>query len=244
MPNDNCNTAPTVARILNLKTPPEWIGRPVTEAFVAKTASLKSNLYVAKPWCSLYDGAFPGPQQVELSSTSQSAQIYYTLDGTTPGASSKKYNSPFTISSNCTLKAVAVASGNTSQVISRMYTFVQGIKSAVLATQPSPKYPGSGVSGLFDGLIGSSNPANKQWMGYEGTDFEVTVDLGEVKPVKSIGIDVLQLPVSWIFLPERVEFYSSADGITFTLLNTFYPAETDDIRLDGPGMLALETLKT
>lgn len=246
MPNDNLNTAPTVARILNLKTPTEWIGRPVSEAFVSKTAPPKANLYVAKPWCSLADGAFPGPQQLELTTTNPNASIYYTLDGSTPGIASKKYTSPFTINSNCTLKAIAVASGNTSQVISRMYTFVQGIKSAVLASQPSAKYPGSGVSGLFDGLIGSSNPANKQWMGYEGTDFEVTIDLGEVKPVKSIGIDVLQLPVSWIFLPEKVEFYSSADGKTFNLLNTYYPAETDDIRLDGPVMLArnFENLST
>jgi hexosaminidase len=44
--------------------------------------------------------------------------------------------------------------------------------------------------------------------------------------------------VSWIFLPEKVEFYSSADGINYTLMSTYYPAETDDIRLDGPVMLA------
>jgi len=238
MPNDLANTALTIARILGLKTPTEWIGRPVNEAFITKTAAPKPSIYVPKPWCSLADGAFPGPQQIELTTTGQNADIYYTLDGTTPGITSKKYISPFTISSNCTLKAVAISGSSPSQIISRMYTFVQGIKSATLTAQPSPKYPGSGVSGLFDGLIGSSNPANKQWMGYEGNDFEVTIDLGEAKPVTAIGVDVLQLPVSWIFLPERVEFYSSSDGKIFNLLNTFYPAETDDIRLDGPVMLA------
>ncbi len=238
MPNDHVNTALTIARILGLKTPIEWIGRPVNEAFITKTATPKPAIYVPKPWCSLADGAFPGPQQVELTTTGQNADIYYTLDGTTPGITSRKYISPFTISSNSTLKAVAVSGSSQSQVISRMYTFVQGIKSAVLTTQPSVKYPGPGVSGLFDGLIGSSNPMNRQWMGFEGSDFEVTIDLGEVKPVATIGVDVLQMPVSWIFLPEKVEFYSSSDGKTFNLLNTFYPAETDDIRLDGPVMLA------
>ncbi len=238
MPNDLANTALTIARILGLKTPTEWIGRPVNEAFITKTAAPKPSIYVPKPWCSLADGAFPGPQQIELTTTGQNADIYYTLDGTTPGITSKKYISPFTISSNCTLKAVAISGSSPSQIISRMYTFVQVIKSATLTAQPSPKYPGSGVSGLFDGLIGSSNPANKQWMGYEGNDFEVTIDLGEAKPVTAIGVDVLQLPVSWIFLPEKVEFYSSSDGKIFNLLNTFYPAETDDIRLDGPVMLA------
>lgn len=236
--NDNTNTSPTIARILGLKTPAEWIGRPVSEAFVSKTAAVKVPQYVPKPWCSLPDGAYPGPQQVELKCTDQTATIYYTLDGTTPSATSKKYTSAFTISENCTLKAVSISTSGNSQSIARVYTFVQGIKTAELTTQPSSKYPGSGVSSLFDGLIGSSNYMNKQWMGFEGNDFEVTADLGELKPIKALGIDVLQLPGSWIFLPEKVEFFASTDGIKYTLLNTFYPSETDDIRLDGPVMLA------
>ncbi len=236
--NDLTNTAPSIARILGLKTPAEWIGKPLNEAFISKTASPKANKYVPKPWCSLDEGAYPGQQLVELSTTAGEAGIYYTLNGSAPGLSSKKYSSPFTISTNCTLKAVSVSGAGTSQVITRMYTFVQGIKSASLTTQPSPKYPGSGVSGLFDGLVGSSNPTNKQWMGFEGNDFEVTADLGEIKAVTTLGIYVLQMPSEGIFLPSSVEFYVSDEGKTFTLLNTFYPAETDDIRLDGPVMLA------
>lgn len=237
-PNDLMNTSPTIAKILGLKTPAEWIGKPVSDVFISKTPSQRSNQYIPKPWCSLADGAFQGPQQVELSTTSTGSEIYYTLDGTTPGISSRKYTAPFTFSSNCTLKAVCINGATQSQTIIRMYTFVQGIKSAILTTQPNPKYAGSGVSGLFDGLIGSSNQNNKQWIGFEGDNFEVTIDLGEVKPVKAMGIDVLQLPDSWIFLPTSVEFYVSADGINFTLLNTIYPSETDEIRPDGPVMLS------
>jgi hypothetical protein len=236
-PNDNLNTAPTIARLLGIKSPAEWIGRPVNEAFISKSKASASNVYVQKPWCSAEEGAYPGPQQIELTTMAENADIYYTLDGSTPGINSKKYTSPFTISSNCTLKAIAISDKNSSQVINRIYTFVQGIKSAKLTTDPNPKYPGLGVSGLFDDLIGSANPTNRQWMGFEGTDFEVNVDLGDVKTVKSLGLDVLQLPASWIFLPEKVEFFASADGKLYNLLNTYYPAETDDIRLDGPVML-------
>jgi len=75
-------------------------------------------------------------------------------------------------------------------------------------------------------------------MGFEGNDFEVTIDLGEIKPVTTMGVDVLQLPATWIFLPQAVEFYVSNDGAAYKLINTYYPAETDDIRLDGPVMLA------
>ena len=136
------------------------------------------------------------------------------------------------------MKAIAVSGANSSQIITRIYTFVQGIKSANLTFQPSKKYPGSGVSGLFDGLIGSSNPNNKQWMGFEGGDFEVTFDMGEVKQVNAMGIDVLQFTANSILVPQAVKFYVSNDGITYNLLSTYYPAETDEIRLDGPVMLS------
>jgi len=238
-PNDLANTAPTIARILDLRTPPEWVGKPVNEVFISKTTTGKSAIYVQKPWCSLPDGAYPGPQQVELTSTTEGGTIFYTLDGTTPGLSSKKYITPFTVNGNCTLKAITFSEKNGSQVITRTYTFIQGVKNVLLTTQPNQKYPGLGVSGLFDGLIGSSSHTNKQWMGFEGNDFEVSADLGEIREIKTLGVDVLQLPESWIFLPEKVEFFASDDGKTYKLLNnTIYPADIDDIRLDGPVMLA------
>lgn len=237
-PNDLMNTSPTIARIIGLKTPPEWIGKPVNEVFISKFPTPKANKYIAKPFCSLAEGAYSGPQQIELSTTAQNAEVNYTLDGKSPGIYSKKYTSPFTINSNCILKAVAVSGENISQVTSRTFTFSQGIITATLKIQPAEKHSGSGVSGLFDGLIGSSNPNNKQWMGYEGEDFEITINLGEVKAINSLGIDVLQMPSASVFLPSAVEFYVSDDNKSFRLLNTFYPAETDDIRLDGPVMLA------
>ncbi len=245
-PNDLANTAPTIARILGIKTPVEWIGKPVNEVFVSKTSAKRANIYIQKPWCSLPEGSFPGPQQIELSTTDPKADIYYTLDGSSPGIKSQKYTSFFTISSNCTLKAVCISGSNSSEIITRLYTFVQGIKSAKLTSQPSQNYPGSGVSGLFDDLIGSANPNNKQWMGFEGTDFEVTVDLGKVKPVNALGIDVLLFPENSILIPVTVEFYVSNDGISYKLLSTYYPAESGEIRRDGPVMLskAFENLST
>jgi len=244
--NDQANTAPTIASVLGIKTPDEWIGKPVYDVFVSKASSKKTNIYIPKPFCSLADGAFQGPQLVELSTTVKESEIYYTLDGTNPGVSSLKYTAPFTIRSNCTLKAICISGKYSSQTIIRMYTFIQGIKSAKLTSQPNPKYPGSSVSGLFDGLIGSSNPSNKQWMGFEGTDFEVTVDLGEVKQVNAMGIDVLKFPENSILIPGAVEFYFSKDGITYNHLSTYYPAESGEIRPDGPAILlkAFKNLST
>jgi hypothetical protein len=238
LPNDLANTAPTLAKVMGLKIPAEWTGRSVNEVFQAKTTPVRTAVYVPKPFCSLPEGTYPGARTVELKTKADRSLLFYTLDGSTPGSGSLRYTAPFTISTNCTLKAVVVTPSGNSQVITRMYSFAQGIKEAKLSREPSVKYAGSGVSGLFDGLIGPSNPASRQWMGFEGDDFEVTIDLGEEKAIPALGLDVLQLPASWIFLPQAVEFSVSANGTDYRLLSTLYPAETDDIRLDGPVMLS------
>ena len=49
--------------------------------------------------------------QVSISCETTDAVIYYTLDGTTPSESSKKYENAFTITANCTVKAIAVKAG-------------------------------------------------------------------------------------------------------------------------------------
>lgn len=60
---------------------------------------------------------------VKLTASIEGADIYYTLDGTTPSASSKKYSSAgITINESCTLKAIAMKSGyKNSSVLTRNY---------------------------------------------------------------------------------------------------------------------------
>jgi beta-glucanase (GH16 family) len=64
-----------------------------------------------------------GAVVVSLTSTTQGAAIYYTLDDSTPAASSQLYRAPFLVASNLTVKAIATASGVTaSTVASRSLT--------------------------------------------------------------------------------------------------------------------------
>lgn len=63
-------------------------------------------------------GTFTSPQTVTLSSSTASAQIYYTLDGSTPSTSSTAYTGPITVSNDITLNAIATAPGYIQSVVS------------------------------------------------------------------------------------------------------------------------------
>jgi hypothetical protein len=72
----------------------------------------------AAPVISPDGGTFASSQDVQLSSTTASASIYYTLDGSTPTPSSTLYTAPITISTDTTIKALASAPGYVQSGIS------------------------------------------------------------------------------------------------------------------------------
>ena len=65
-----------------------------------------------------------GNNTVSIACDTDGATIYYTIDGTEPTTSSTKYTGAFTLSSNATVKAIAVKSGwNNSSVASASFTY-------------------------------------------------------------------------------------------------------------------------
>ena len=69
-------------------------------------------------------GTFTASQSVTLSTTTASANIYYTLDGTVPTPASTLYAGPITINTDTTIRAIASAAGFVqSGVSSATFTF-------------------------------------------------------------------------------------------------------------------------
>ena len=83
-----------------------------------------------------------------------------------------------------------------------------------LANSPSPKYLADGAGSLTDGKRGFEN-YHILWQGFEGVDFEMTIDLGEPTEINYVGAEFLQDINSWIFMPRYVTFSGSADGKEF-----------------------------
>lgn len=92
------------------------------------------------PAPSLYNS----PQSVSISDTgTPGAAIYYTLDGSAPSATSTLYSGPIRVAASATLRAVAVASGQSSAVTSGTYTISLPPSQIVFITQPTDSTAGS-----------------------------------------------------------------------------------------------------
>jgi hypothetical protein len=82
---------------------------------------------VDKPMADLAGGDIVSGREITLTTTTENATIYYTLDGTTPTTNSNEYDryEKPEITSSCTLKAIATKSGMVdSEVLSVSYTVV------------------------------------------------------------------------------------------------------------------------
>ena len=77
---------------------------------------------------------------VSLASTTSGAAIYYTVDGSTPTASSQQYQAPFLVWANLTVKAIAIAAGTSSTVTSQ--AFSPNISSGTLVWSDEFSTPG------------------------------------------------------------------------------------------------------
>jgi hypothetical protein len=103
-------------------------------------------------------------------------------------------------------------------------------KKVDITTEYSEKYPVGGGIALTDGLIGTLD-FHFNWLGFEGEDMEAIVDLESVQDIKEVKTTFLQEFKSWIFLPLKVTFYASVDGVNYDLIETVIN-ETPDNKPD------------
>ncbi len=89
---------------------------------------------------------------------------------------------------------------------------------------PSPKYARGDTTVLTNGVRGAAD-FKVHWLGWEGVDATLTLDLGRPVPAREIAVSTLSDFRSWILHPGRVACAVSADGTAFRDLGPC-PADT------------------
>jgi hypothetical protein len=87
-------------------------------------------------------------------------------------------------------------------------------KAVTASPPPSKKYARGDVSVLTNGVRGASD-FKVHWLGWEGPDFDLVVDLGAASSPVSASIGTLWDQRSWILHPRRVTCAVSRDGDTY-----------------------------
>ena len=112
-------------------------GAPVSAVF-------SSTANAANPVLSLAAGSYSGTQTVGITDATTSAQVYYTVDGSTPSAASNLYTQPINVPVSETVQAIAIAPSllpssivSAAYVIGPVYTidFSQGFAQSQASGQ-------------------------------------------------------------------------------------------------------------
>ena len=140
--------------------------------------------------------------------------LYYAING----GEAMPYTEPFFVYYPCELSAWAVSDGKESFVTRSRVRQVQKDRAVKILSHYNRQYTAGGDEGLIDGTRGGINWRTGGWQGYQDQDFEAILDLLEERSINLVGAGFCQDARSWIWMPSYVEFWSSADGESFTPL--------------------------
>ena len=161
--------------------------------------------------------AFSGAIEVSAQGPAD-AVLRYTVDGSEPGPDSPRFEGPLHIDQSAVVQVIAIAQGRTSPIARADYHRRLHDWPVELRYPYNRQYHAGGPAGLVDGVRGSENWRLGDWQGYQGSDFEATLDLGASKRIRRLGSGYLQDARAWIWMPVEVEYAISNDGVHFEVV--------------------------
>lgn len=148
------------------------------------------------------------------------AEIRYTVDGTAPSHNSPLYTEPVEIITSGKFQAAAVLNGKASNFANMEFEITKSTGKLVTYRKNYRKYEAGGDYALVNGRSGSDDYRDGLWQGFISNDMDVVIDLEESTLVQNVDINFLQVINSWIFMPSKVEIYTSEDNINFHKIGT------------------------
>ncbi len=88
-------------------------------------------------------------------------------------------------------------------------------KAVSISSAYNFQYSGQGDKTLTNGVRGSYDFTDEEWLGFQETDFEAIVDMGEQKEIRTLSCGFMINQGSWIFSPTEVAYSISSDGVNY-----------------------------
>lgn len=177
--------------------------------------------------------SFKDKLKIEITSQNPKDEIYYMFKSAGSGKPAwMKYTNPLEISQSEKIQAYVKRDGKSSNAVSAEFFKKPNNYSIDIKSKYDPQYHAGGAEGLIDGIYGTENWRKGEWQGFQAQDFEAVVDLKDAKSIQNFSSNYLQDSRSWIFMPTKVDYYTSNDNVNFTFVgsvqNDVDPKETDN----------------
>lgn len=193
----------------------DFINRLEPQLKRLKSQNIRYANSVFNPW--IHQKGNGETMEISLSSELPNPEIRYTLDGSNPTSTSKKYQVPFTIDKTTTIKSGIFKGdkmrGNITDVTYPIHK-AAGAK-VIYHSKYLPQYKAAEAFALTDLNYGQLLANGDQnWQGFN-EDLDVELVLEKPTDISSVHIQSLKKSINGIYPPRHIEVYGSVDGVTY-----------------------------
>ncbi len=156
--------------------------------------------------------------------TRDKSKIYYSvLSNISNPMAIQVYKKPFYIKNSCHVAAyseIDLGENKMSLISNGRFYKRDNNWSIQLNSTYNKQYTAGGAEGLIDGINGEIDWRKGGWQGYQSQNFEAVLKFKKTETIHNCYGNFIQDQGAWIMMPQKVEFYSSMDGITYTLIGS------------------------
>jgi hexosaminidase len=141
----------------------------------------------------------------ELSATSKTYPIYYSIDDIKP---SKLYSNPIAVNSSMNIKAVIrdLDTKNLGSTFEQQISLHKGVGAKIsLNIPPNEAYNAGGKQALINGISGNNKRyGDKEWLGFSGEDVEIIIEFDKPTEINAITTRFYNGNGQWIYAPKEL----------------------------------------